>query len=126
MGTFRGARVRSAIISGAALFVLLAGPGGSATAGEPASTADINDMQAQVKRQLAACWKAPRNAEPVMLRWRLDRSGSLVGSPAVVAGAAAGSESGRAAVAAVRCASPFSLPVRLYESWQEILWPFKP
>ena len=84
-----------------------------------------------ISRQLKPHWVAPQGAEAELLvtivRFRLDRDGSLIGSPEVV-GQSGETAANRAqvqrhaeqAIRAVRLAAPFDLPEEYYAAWQTV------
>lgn len=102
--------------------------GTPASAIGPAVTASIG---AEVRRQLKPHWKSPTGADVELLRStvavRLNRDGSLAGTPELVSQTGVNA-SNRAqarlhadqAIKAVRLAAPFKLPAEYYEAWREI------
>lgn len=92
------------------------------------------DLAEMVRSQVIPCWNPPAAegapAASVRLRFRLDRQGNLVGTPAV-SGSTGGqspyltllANSGRRAI--VLC-SPLELPGELYDAWSEVEVEFDP
>lgn len=92
-------------------------------------------LGAAINRQLKPHWQAPQGADVELLvtrvRFRLNRDGSLAGSPEVI-GTSGVNASNQAQVArhqeqavrAVRLAAPFDLPDDLYEGWKVVTTTF--
>ena len=87
-----------------------------------------------LRGQIQRCWNIPAGAMDaenlkVSVKFRLDRSGALEGSPEIIEGGAssgvqrAAAESARRAVA--RC-SPYTLPADKYEAWADVIVHFDP
>lgn len=100
------------------------------TGGEKLSQSEMDALRGQVQR----CWNIPAGAENgdslrVSVKFRLDRSGALEGSPEIISGGGSGgveraaAEAARRAVA--RCA-PYTLPAEKYETWAEVIVNFDP
>ena len=100
------------------------------TGGEKLSQSEMDALRGQVQR----CWNIPAGAQDggelkVSVKFRLDRSGALEGSPEIIAGGGssgverAAAEAARRAVA--RCA-PYTLPVEKYEAWADVIVHFDP
>ena len=102
-----------------------------APAAETAGPAVKAAIGGAIARQLKPHWIAPQGAEAEQLvtvvRFRLARDGSLMGSPEVVAQSGI-TDANRAqaprhaeqAIRAVRLAAPFQLPDDYYSSWQVV------
>ena len=84
-----------------------------------------------ISRQLKPHWVAPQGAEAELLvtivRFRLNRDGSLIGAPEVVSqsGETAANQAqvrrhAEQAIRAVRLAAPFDLPEEYYTAWQTV------
>ena len=104
--------------------------GDKTTGGEKLSQSEMDALRGQVQR----CWNIPAGAADggdlrVSVKFRLDRTGELEGSPEVINGGGsagverAAAEAARRAVA--RCA-PYTLPVDKYETWAEVIVNFDP
>jgi outer membrane biosynthesis protein TonB len=99
------------------------------TVGTTLSQSEMDALRGQIQR----CWNVPAgvlDAEnlKVSIRFSLDRSGAIAGSPVIVSGGGSGiarvaAESARRAV--LQCA-PYNLPVEKYEAWAEVLVHFDP
>jgi colicin import membrane protein len=100
------------------------------TTGETLSQSEMDALRGQIQR----CWNIPAGAMDaenlkVSVKFRLDRSGALEGSPEIIEGGAssgvqrAAAESARRAVA--RC-SPYTLPADKYEAWADVIVHFDP
>ena len=100
------------------------------TTGETLSHSEMDALRGQIQR----CWNIPAGAMDaenlkVSVKFRLDRSGALEGSPEIIEGGAssgvqrAAAESARRAVA--RC-SPYTLPADKYEAWADVIVHFDP
>jgi hypothetical protein len=104
---------------------------GMATYSHPAtlSKEELDALSAQARRcwNIPAGWTDPRQIS-VTVRFRLNRDGSLNGTPAVVQFPA--SELGKAAaIAAVRAVlqcGPFDLPSAKYDEWNDVQLRFEP
>ena len=104
--------------------------GDKTTGGDKLSQSEMDALRGQVQR----CWNIPAGAADagdlrVSVKFRLDRTGELEGSPEVINGGGsagverAAAEAARRAVA--RCA-PYTLPVDKYETWAEVIVNFDP
>jgi hypothetical protein len=104
--------------------------GDKSTGGSKLSQSEMDALRGQVQR----CWNIPAGAVDaqdlrVSVKFRLDRTGALEGSPEVIRGGGgagverAAAESARRAVA--RCA-PYNLPSEKYETWAEVIVNFDP
>jgi colicin import membrane protein len=100
------------------------------TGGTKLSQSEMDALRGQVQR----CWNIPAGAVDgdklrVSVKFRLDRSGALEGSPEIISGGGssgverAAAEAARRAVA--RCA-PYNLPAEKYETWAEVIVNFDP
>lgn len=100
------------------------------TGGEKLSQSEMDALRGQVQR----CWNIPAGAADgenlrVSVKFKLDRSGALDGSPEIISGGGSGgveraaAEAARRAVA--RCA-PYTLPAEKYETWAEVIVNFDP
>jgi colicin import membrane protein len=100
------------------------------TGGQKLSQSEMDALRGQVQR----CWNIPAGAVDgdklrVSVKFRLDRSGALEGSPEIISGGGssgverAAAEAARRAVA--RCA-PYNLPAEKYETWAEVIVNFDP
>ena len=95
----------------------------------PAQKAALN---AEISRQLKPYWRAPSGADAdklvTILRWRLNRDGTLADGPTVVDQTGV-TDSNRPqatvhrenAIKAVRSAAPFRLPPEYYDTWKNIV-----
>lgn len=99
------------------------------TGGKKLSQSEMDALRSQIQR----CWNVPAgaaNAEDlkVSIRFRLDRTGAVEGSPSITSGGGTGvrrvaAESARRAV--LQCA-PYDLPGDKYEAWAEVIVHFDP
>ncbi|WP_128893303.1 energy transducer TonB [Erythrobacter sp. HKB08] len=88
-------------------------------------------LRSAITRQLRPHWRAPQGVDTeqlvTVLRWRLNKDGSLAGAPEVVSQsgvndanrAQAGVHAERA-IRAVQLAAPFDLPEEFYDKWSYI------
>ena len=90
-------------------------------------------LKGRISAQLRDCWRLPGGGggidnAVVTVRWRLNKNGTLEGSPKLVGNSSDPLTriAGEAAVRAVACAAPFDLPPDMYSAWQEITWEFDP
>ena len=94
------------------------------------SQSEMDSLRSQVQR----CWNIPAGAMDaenlrVSVRFKLDPSGALEGSPEIIAGGGssgverAAAEAARRAVA--RCA-PYNLPADKYDAWADVIVNFDP
>ncbi len=104
--------------------------GNKATGGDKLSQSEMDALRGQVQR----CWNVPAGATDggdlrVSVKFKLDRTGALEGSPEVIQGGGsagverAAAEAARRAVA--RCA-PYNLPAEKYEAWADVIVNFDP
>ncbi|RJY09978.1 energy transducer TonB [Aurantiacibacter aquimixticola] len=115
---------------------------GSSTAdgnrGQPAATFGASEraaLNSAVTRQLRPHWSAPSGVDVDLLvtvvSWRLNRDGSLSGSPRCVTQSGI-NDSNRPqadlhcerARRAVQLAAPFNLPEQFYSRWDDLQWTF--
>ncbi|MXO85968.1 energy transducer TonB [Altererythrobacter aurantiacus] len=100
----------------------------------PAATFGASEQAAlaqAINRQLRPHWRAPQGVDAdklvTVLSWRLNRDGSLAGTPRVVSQSGI-NDSNRAqadihaeqAIRAVQLAAPFNLPEQFYDEWKLI------
>jgi len=102
--------------------------------GTPAATfgpAESASLAQAIARQLKPHWSAPQGPDVeklvTIVRFRLAKDGSLIGSPTVVSqsGVTPTNEAQKArhaeqAIRAVRLAAPFDLPEEFYDKWKTI------
>ncbi|NGN42218.1 hypothetical protein G6N74_14205 [Mesorhizobium sp. CGMCC 1.15528] len=104
--------------------------GEKTTGGSKLSMSEMDALRGQVQR----CWNIPAGALDgdtlkVSVKFKLDRSGALEGSPEIISG---GGSSGveRAAAEAARRAvsrcSPYNLPADKYDAWADVIVNFDP
>jgi colicin import membrane protein len=104
--------------------------GEKATGGSKLSQSEMDALRGQVQR----CWNIPAGAMDgeklrVSVKFKLDRTGALEGSPEIISGGGssgverAAAEAARRAVA--RC-SPYTLPAEKYETWADVVVNFDP
>ncbi|MGM4911729.1 hypothetical protein [Rhizobiales bacterium] len=119
----------AAAMLAAALGFALAGPA------QPARAATSDEPAVAIREAVAAHFNIPPDLLQggkvlITVHMNLDRTGAIVGSPAVAA--TGGTEAARkgfsaAALRAVVVASPFTmLPKDKYESWKEVVLRFEP
>lgn len=95
------------------------------------SEAQARALNQEISRQLKPYWRAPTGADAdqlvTILRWRLNRDGTIASGPELV------SQSGKtasnapqqdlhveAAIRAVKAAAPFKLPPEYYDYWKTV------
>lgn len=104
--------------------------GDKSTGGSKLSQSEMDALRGQVQR----CWNIPAGALDgealkVSVKFKLDPSGALEGSPEIIAGgggdgaARAAAEAARRAVS--RCA-PYNLPAEKYDAWADVIVNFDP
>ncbi len=104
--------------------------GEKSTGGSKLSQSEMDALRGQVQR----CWNIPAGAADaqnlrVSVKFRLDRSGAIEGSPQIISGGGgagverAAAEAARRAVS--RCA-PYNLPAEKYEAWADVIVNFDP
>lgn len=100
------------------------------TGGTKLSQSEMDALRGQVQR----CWSIPAGAMDgdslrVSVKFKLDRSGALEGSPEIIDGGGASGVQRAAAEAArravVRC-SPYTLPADKYDAWADVIVNFDP
>jgi outer membrane biosynthesis protein TonB len=104
--------------------------GDKTTSGEKLSQSEMDALRGQVQR----CWNIPAGAVDagdlrVSVKFKLDRSGSLEGSPEIIAGGGSAGVERAAAEAARRAVSrcaPYTLPAEKYEAWADVIVNFDP
>ena len=108
--------------------------GERSVAGTPAATfgaSEAASLRQAIARQLKPHWAAPQGPDVeklvTVVRFRLNRDGSLAGTPSVVSqtGVTPTNETQKGrhaeqAVRAVRLAAPFDLPEEFYDQWKTI------
>lgn len=104
--------------------------GDKTTGGSKLSQSEMDALRGQVQR----CWNIPAGAADggdlkVSVKFKLDPSGALEGSPEIISGGGSGgveraaAEAARRAVA--RCA-PYNLPADKYDAWADVIVNFDP
>jgi protein TonB len=105
-------------------------------AGDRPSAQQQASILSAVLRQLRPHWNPPSGVDAARLvtvvRFRLNRDGSLDGAPQLIGETRGVTESNRAQVArhreqavrAVRLAAPFDLPERYYSGWRTLEFEF--
>ncbi|MBS3647782.1 hypothetical protein KEU06_03955 [Pseudaminobacter sp. 19-2017] len=104
--------------------------GEKTTGGSKLSQSEMDALRGQVQR----CWNIPAGAMDganlrVSVKFKLDPSGALDGSPEIISGGGssgverAAAEAARRAVA--RC-SPYTLPAEKYDAWADVIVNFDP
>ncbi|MFU0505036.1 hypothetical protein [Pseudaminobacter sp. NGMCC 1.201702] len=104
--------------------------GDKSTGGSKLSQSEMDALRGQVQR----CWNIPAGALDgdtlkVSVKFKLDPSGALEGSPEIISGGGssgverAAAEAARRAVA--RCA-PYNLPADKYDAWADVIVNFDP
>jgi len=99
----------------------------------PAATAGpavVASLQRELYRQVKPHWNPPTGADAELLRTkvtvRLDRDGTIIGSPSAVTSGVTPSNSAQErlhrerAIKAVQLAAPFDFPPQYYDEWQTI------
>ena len=128
----RPTQTRSGGISGD--FLDGSGASASGSAGSPAATAGPREQAAigaAIQRQLRPHWQAPNGVDAELLvtnvRFRLNRDGSLSGSPSCVSQSGVNDANNaqkdvhcERAIRAVRAAAPFNLPEQFYDAWRTV------
>jgi hypothetical protein len=105
--------------------------GDSGTPGDRPSAQQQASIEASIIRQLKPHWSPPSGVEVerlvTVVRFRLNRDGSLNGTPEIVAtngqtasNRAQVSRHQEQAIRAVRLAAPFNLPERFYSGWSVV------
>lgn len=90
-------------------------------------------LKGLINSRLKDCWRLPGGGggveNPIVtVKWHLRPDGTLDGAPTVVQpqGSPTFQLAADAALRAVQCASPFTLPADKYSAWKEITWQFDP
>lgn len=104
--------------------------GDKTTGGEKLSQSEMDALRGQVQR----CWNIPAGAADggnlrVSVKFKLDRSGALEGSPEIISGGGSAGVERAAAEAARRAVSrcsPYNLPAEKYEAWADVIVNFDP
>jgi colicin import membrane protein len=93
-----------------------------------ASQADLASIRQAISPCLKRSWAPPGKSRSarVVVRWRLDEDGRLVGDPEMVDPERIPPDSpvGQSAIKAVRACEPFRLPMDKYDLWKEIVFTF--
>jgi outer membrane biosynthesis protein TonB len=104
--------------------------GESKTAGEKLTQSEMDALRGQIQR----CWNVPAGALDaenlrVSVKFKLDPSGAVEGSPEIISGGS-GSTVERAAAASARRAilqcAPYNLPADKYSAWADVIVNFDP
>ena len=113
-------------------------PNSEGTRGSPAATfgaAEAADLRSAITRQLRRNWSAPQGVDAELLvttvAWRLNRDGSLAGTPRCTNQSGI-NDANRAqaqvhcdrAIRAVQLANFGSLPEEFYSRWDDLEWTF--
>ncbi len=88
----------------------------------------FEDIMKRISDKLKPCWDVPKSAKSgpvVRVKWTLRPDSTLEADPIVVSGSEH-AEFAKAALTAVRCASPFGLPAEHYKIWKTLTWDFDP
>jgi len=104
--------------------------GEKTTGGDKLSQSEMDALRGQVQR----CWNIPAGAVDagnlkVSVKFKLDRSGAIEGSPEIIEGGGAAGVERAAAEAARRAVSrcaPYTLPAEKYEAWADVIVHFDP
>ncbi len=104
--------------------------GDRTTGGSKLSQSEMDALRGQVQR----CWSIPAGAADgdslrVSVKFKLDPSGALEGSPEIIAGGGATGVQRAAAEAARRAVSrcsPYTLPADKYDAWADVIVNFDP
>jgi outer membrane biosynthesis protein TonB len=104
--------------------------GDKTTNGTKLSQSEMDALRGQVQR----CWNIPAGAADagdlrVSVKFKLDRSGALEGSPEIISGGGSAGVERAAAEAARRAVSrcaPYNLPAEKYEAWADVIVNFDP
>jgi hypothetical protein len=105
-----------------------------ADAGAPAATfgaAEAASLRQAIARQIKPHWSAPEGVDVeklvTIVRFRLNKDGSLIGNPTVVSqsGITPSNEAQKGrhaeqAIRAIRLAAPFDLPEQFYDQWKTV------
>lgn len=104
--------------------------GDKTTGGTKLTQSEMDALRGQVQR----CWSIPAGAVDaqnlrVSVKFRLDPSGALEGSPEIISGGGSAGVERAAAEAARRAVSrcaPYTLPADKYEAWADVIVNFDP
>ncbi|MBX3566640.1 MAG: hypothetical protein KF914_01190 [Rhizobiaceae bacterium] len=104
--------------------------GEKTTGGAKLSQSEMDALRGQVQR----CWNIPAGALDgdklrVSVKFKLDRSGAIDGSPEIISGGGASGVERAAAEAARRAVSrcaPYNLPADKYDAWADVIVNFDP
>lgn len=104
--------------------------GDKTTGGSKLSQSEMDALRGQVQR----CWNIPAGAVDagnlrVSVKFKLDRSGAIEGSPEIINGGGSAGVERAAAEAARRAVSrcaPYNLPAEKYEAWADVIVNFDP
>jgi TolA protein len=104
--------------------------GEKTTGGSKLSQSEMDALRGQVQR----CWNIPAGAVDagnlrVSVKFKLDRSGAIEGSPEIINGGGSAGVERAAAEAARRAVSrcaPYNLPAEKYEAWADVIVNFDP
>lgn len=104
--------------------------GDRSTGGTKLTQSEMDALRGQVQR----CWNIPAGAADaqdlrVSVKFRLDRTGALEGSPEIIRGGGSAGVERVAAEAARRAVSrcaPYTLPAEKYEAWADVIVNFDP
>lgn len=104
--------------------------GDKSTGGSKLSQSEMDALRGQVQR----CWNIPAGAADagnlrVSVKFKLDRSGAIEGSPQIISGGGSAGVERAAAEAARRAVSrcaPYNLPADKYEAWADVIINFDP
>ena len=104
--------------------------GDKTTGGDKLSQSEMDALRGQVQR----CWNIPAGAVDagnlrVSVKFKLDRSGAIEGSPEIIDGGGSAGVERAAAEAARRAVSrcaPYNLPAEKYEAWADVIVNFDP
>jgi TolA protein len=104
--------------------------GDKSTGGTKLTQSEMDALRGQVQR----CWNIPAGAADagnlrVSVKFKLDPSGALEGSPEIISGGGSAGVERAAAEAARRAVSrcaPYNLPADKYEAWADVIVNFDP
>jgi hypothetical protein len=85
------------------------------------TVAEVNALIERVRR----CWNPPAGMnEKILVRFKLDKSGMVIGTPKVLGASVPDKEASVLAAAAKRAVlkcQPYALPAEKYDSWSEVI-----
>ncbi|MEW9806118.1 hypothetical protein [Mesorhizobium marinum] len=104
--------------------------GDKSTGGSKLTQSEMDALRGQVQR----CWNIPAGAADagnlrVSVKFKLDRTGAIEGSPEIIGGGGSAGVERAAAEAARRAVSrcaPYTLPAEKYEAWADVIVNFDP